>query len=159
MIPIPTINDYYEKIATLPYKKTYTKEELLTPQFLIEEQGNIAIYYNTHNEYMNPKAKVFIIGITPGFAQMNTSIVAARRGIKENMPIGKLPYLCKKEARFSGALRKNIIEMLDALGLQEALEISGCEALFDKRDDLLHTTSMLPFATFVKGKNYTGHTP
>lgn len=159
MKQMPTIKDYYDRIATLPYKKSYTKEELITEAFCIEEQGNISIYYNTHNEYINPKAKVFIVGITPGFAQMNTSIVAARACIEEGISLEEMPYRCKREARFSGVLRKNIIDMLNELKLQDALGIEDCKALFEERDDLLHTTSMLPFATFVKGKNYTGHTP
>ncbi|WP_054741042.1 uracil-DNA glycosylase family protein [Cellulosilyticum ruminicola] len=159
MKQMPKIKDYYNEIAKLPLKKTYTKEELIVPEFCIEEEGNISIYYNTHNEYMNPNGKVFIVGITPGFAQMNTSIIAARKCIEEGVPLEEMPYICKKEARFSGTLRKNIIEMLDELNVQEALGICSTAELFGDRDDLLHTTSMLPFATFVKGKNYTGHTP
>ena len=159
MKEMPKIKDYYNVIAALPLKKTYKKEELIVPDFCIEKEGNIGVYYNTHNEYMNPNGKVFIVGITPGFAQMNTSIVAARKCIAEGVPVEEIPYICKKEARFSGALRKNIIEMLDELKLQEALNIASTAELFGERDELLHTTSMLPFATFVKGKNYTGHTP
>lgn len=156
---IPKLKDYYETIAALPLKKSYTKEELLTPDFCLEQQGNIEIYYNTHNEHINPHAKLFIVGITPGFAQMNTSIVAARQCIEEGIPIEEMPYRCKVAARFSGTLRKNIIDMLDELELPKCLEINDSSELFGQRDDLLHTVSMIPFATFVKGKNYTGHSP
>ena len=156
---IPTLNDYYETIAALPFKKSYTKEELLTPDFCLEKQGNIEIYYNTHNEHINPNAKIFIVGITPGFAQMNTSIVAARKCIEEGMAVEEIPYRCKVEARFSGTLRKNIIEMLNELDLPSCLGLDKSGELFGERDDLLHTVSMIPFATFVKGKNYTGHSP
>lgn len=156
---IPKLKDYYNVIAALPLKKTYTKEELLTPDFCLEKQGNIEIYYNTHNEHINPKAKIFIVGITPGFEQMKTSIVAARRCIEDGVPIEEMPYRCKVAARFSGALRKNIIEMLDELGTAEYLGLENSSALFGERDDLMHTVSMIPFATFVKGKNYTGHSP
>lgn len=156
---IPTLKEYYEVIKALPLKKSYTKEELLVPEFCIEQEGNIAIYYNTHNEHINPNAKIFIVGITPGFAQMNTSIAAARQCIEEKVPIEEMPYRCKVAARFSGALRKNIIAMLDELDLPSCLGINESSELFNERDELLHTTSMIPFATFVKGKNYTGHSP
>ncbi|MPN54316.1 hypothetical protein SDC9_201986 [bioreactor metagenome] len=39
------------------------------------------------------------------------------------------------------------------------LEIESCSELFGSKDYLLHTTSVIPFAVFVDGKNYTGHRP
>lgn len=131
----------------------------MTDELLIEEQGNLTLYYCTHNQYINEHAKVFIVGITPGFQQMNKSIATARLCIEEGVPIEAVPYLCKREARFEGTLRKNIISMLDELGLPTKLKIKDSKALFEERDDLLHTTSMIPFAAFVKGKNYSGHQP
>lgn len=131
----------------------------MTDELLIEEQGNLTLYYCTHNQYINEHAKVFIVGITPGFQQMNKSIATARLCIEEGVPIEAMPYLCKREARFEGTLRKNIISMLDELGLPKKLGIKDAKALFEECDDLLHTTSMIPFAAFVKGKNYTGHQP
>lgn len=153
------IKDYYDTIKGLPLKASYKKEELMIPELLIEEQEQIALYYCTHNQHINECAKVFIVGITPGFNQMNKSIAAARLCIEENVPLEAMPYLCKREARFEGSLRKNIISMLDELGLANKLGIEHAAALFEERDDLLHTTSMIPFAAFVKGKNYTGHQP
>lgn len=156
---LPTLREYYKIIERLPLKEKYTKEELLIPELLIKEEKQIAIYYAAHNEYFNSHAKVFIVGITPGFAQMEKSIVAARRCIEEGISLEEIPYICKKEARFAGALRKNIIQMLDELELGEKLGLESSALLFEEADYMLHTTSMLPFATFVKGKNYTGHTP
>lgn len=156
---IPTIKDYYEVIKALPVQKKYTKEELLIPELLIRQENQIEIYYAAHNEYFNPKAKVFIVGITPGFNQMERSIAAARKAIEQNIALEEIPYICKKEGRFAGVLRKNIIRMLDELELGKVLGLESAASLFEEADELLHTTSMLPFATFVKGKNYTGHTP
>ena len=156
---IPVLKDYYKAIKNLPLKQKYTKEELLIPELLVKEEKQITIYYAAHNEYFNPKAQIFIVGITPGFAQMEASIIAARRCIEEHIPLEEMPYICKKEARFAGQLRKNIITMLDELKLGEFLGLESTSLLFGEADEMLHTTSMLPFATFVKGKNYTGHTP
>ena len=154
-----TLQDYYEKIKALPVKNTYTKEELIIPEFLIEEEKQVALYYATHNEYINPKAKIFIVGITPGFQQMNKSIATARKCIEEHIDIKEMAYICKREARFEGSLRKNIIAMLNELELPQKFQIEDAGELFNDRDDLLHTTSMIPFAAFVKGKNYSGHQP
>ena len=150
---------YLEVIKTLPIKKTYTKEDILIPELLIEEAKDISLYYCTHNKYINPDAEIFIVGITPGFNQMNKSLVAARKCIEEGIAAGEIPYICKKEARFEGSLRKNIIGMLNELELHHKYDLQDSAELFGDHDRLLHTTSMIPYATFVKGKNYTGHQP
>ncbi|MDO5521150.1 MAG: hypothetical protein Q4G58_11720 [bacterium] len=154
-----TIEDFKEAILQLPLKNTYKKEELLIPELLIEKEDKVEIYYAPHNEHINPKAKVFIIGITPGFQQMNEAIVTARKGLELKKSIPEIQYECKAAARFSGQLRKNIISMLDEITLNKALGLSTCEELFTTKDELLHTVSLIPYSVFVKGANYSGHTP
>ncbi|MGG7177871.1 hypothetical protein ACQPU1_09770 [Clostridium paraputrificum] len=153
------LEDYIGAIKKLPLKDKYTKEEILIDEFLIERCKDIEIYYATHNEYINPKARVFIVGITPGFQQMSDSIAEARKSIEENIEIEEIKYLCKVAGRFSGPLRKNIISMLDEIKLNEALGVRSTSELFDNSDNLLHTISLIPYPVFVKGKNYTGHSP
>ena len=153
------LEKYIKKIADLPLKENYARSELLTPDFLLAKDGNIEIYYCTHNEYLNKHAKIFIIGITPGFQQMNKSIAVARRCLKENLSIDEVSYICKREARFFGVLRNNLIQMLDYLDLNNMLDLESCEELFEDKDFLLHTTSLIPYAVFINEKNYTGHSP
>lgn len=153
------LEDYIDKIKELPLDKSYTKEELLIEDFLIEKHKDIEIYYAPHNEHINPKAKVFIVGITPGFQQMSTAMKEARICIEKGIDIEETKYLCKVAGRFSGSLRKNIISMLDEIKLNEALKIESSSELFEDKDYLLHTISLIPYPVFVKGKNYTGHTP
>lgn len=153
------IKQYYDRVKKLPVKESYDKGEILTSDFCIEKQGDIEIYYCTHNEYINKEAKIFIIGITPGFQQMNKSIAVAREAIESNITLEEIPYMCKREGRFYGVIRKNIIDMLDELELHKMFGMESCKELFEQRDYLLHTTSVIPFAVFVEGKNYTGHKP
>lgn len=154
-----TLYDFKEIIQSLPLQDRYSKEELLIPELLIEKKDTIEIYYAPHNEYINPKAKVFIIGITPGFQQMSTAIAAARKGLELGEEIEIIQYQCKAAGRFSGPLRKNIISMLDDIGLNTVLKINSCSDLFAKKDYLLHTVSLIPYSVFVNKKNYSGHTP
>ncbi len=153
------LEEYINIIKKLPIKNKYAKEEILIEDFLIEKENSIEIYYAPHNEHINTNAKIFIVGITPGFEQMSTSISTARKCIEENMKIENIRYECKRAGRFSGSLRKNIISMLDTIKLNEGLNIKSCGELFEDKDYLLHTTSLIPYSVFVKGKNYTGHTP
>ena len=154
-----TIYDYIDVIKKLPIKDKYEKNELMTTDFLIEEYKNIKIYYAPHNEYINPKAKVFIVGITPGFQQMSTAISMARKELELKTDIETIQYKCKVAGRFSGSLRKNMVNMLDEIKLNEALNINSCLELFEDKDYLLHTISLIPYPVFVKNQNYTGHTP
>lgn len=154
-----TLYDYEEVIKKLPLKNKYTKYELLIADFLVDEKDNIEIYYAPHNEYINHKAKIFIIGITPGFQQMSTAISTARKGFEVGDDIETIQYKCKVLGRFSGSLRKNIISMLDGIELNKALDIESCNELFSDKDYLLHTVSLIPYSVFVKKQNYTGHTP
>lgn len=154
-----TLYDFKDIIKKLPIKDKYTKKELLTKDFLIDKQNNIEIYYAPHNEYINPKAKIFIVGITPGFQQMSTAISTARKQLEFTENIKEIQYRCKVEARFSGTLRKNIINMLDEIRLNEALHLESTSEIFEEKDYLLHTVSLIPYPVFIKKENYTGHTP
>lgn len=154
-----TLYEYIDKIKRLPIKNKYNKNEILTNDFLIEREKDIEIYYSPHNEYINPKAKVFIVGITPGFQQMSTAIATARRAFEDSEDIEEIQYKCKQEARFSGSLRNNLISMLDEIELNKYLKMDSCMELFGEMDYLLHTISLIPYSVFVKGKNYSGHTP
>lgn len=154
-----TLYDYKEAIKELPLKNKYRKEDLLIDKFLIDKEKNIEIYYAPHNEYLNPKARVFIIGITPGFQQMSTAIATARKELEVSDNIEEIQYKCKVAGRFSGSLRKNIISMLDGIELNKALELQSCSELFEDKDYLLHTISLIPYSVFVNKENYSGHTP
>lgn len=154
-----TLLDYKDKIMKLPLKDKYTKEELLVEDFLVAEDGNIKVYYAPHNDIINTRAVVFIVGITPGFQQMNTAMAVARKELEKGTDIEEIQSLCKRAGRFSGSLRKNIISMLDELKLNEKLDITSCSDLFGDNDYLLHTVSLIPYSVFVKGQNYSGHTP
>lgn len=39
------------------------------------------------------------------------------------------------------------------------MNIDSCSELFNKKDYLLHTVSLIPYPVFVKKQNYSGHTP
>lgn len=102
-----TLIDYKDAIDKLTLKEKYEKQEILTKEFLIEKDGDIEIYYAPHNEYRNIRARIFIIGITPGFQQMSTAIATAKKGLNLKFPIEQIQYECKVAGRFSGVIRKN----------------------------------------------------
>ena len=56
-------------------------------------------------------------------------------------------------------MRKNLVQMLDDLGLNEYLGLSSTMELFNEASNLVHTTSVIPFPVFYNGKNFSGSTP
>ena len=90
---------------------------------------------------------------------MSTAIAEARKGFENGSSIEEIQYACKKAGRFSGVIRKNIIIMLNNLELDKVLKINDCSELFYEKDYLIHTVSLIPYPVFVKGSNYSGHTP
>lgn len=135
-----------------------SKEQLLVKELLIQEDKDMSIYYVPY-EYVNKRAKLMIIGITPGFTQMELAIRCAREDLLQGVPSDLIDQRAKKLASFAGPMRKNLIEMLNQIGLPGAIGIEGSELLFEERRDLLHTTSVIRYPVFRQSKNYTGHSP
>lgn len=137
----------------------FEKEDILNKKFELCHKNNMTIYYAPHNEIVNEKAKIFIVGITPGWTQTSIAYKTAHEGLEKQLDYETIRKECKRNSRFAGSMRKNLIEMLDDLKLNEKLHITSCYELFEKREELLHTTSMLPYPVFINHKNYTGSNP
>lgn len=135
------------------------KQNLLTDSFLLESEGALSMFYAPHNEYINTGADVIIVGITPGWNQMKTAYNQLLKSIEEGEPLEKMLKSVKIAASFSGTMRKYLTGMLDKIGLADALYIDSSAQLFTTHRSFLHTTSVIKYPVFYKGKNYTGHTP
>ena len=134
-------------------------ECLMSEHFLLEEEGRLQVYWIPF-ERLNPAARIAIIGLTPGWHQMQLAFTAARDAFHAGMAdeLLALEYI-GRQAGFAGSLRTNMIKMLDAIGLPAALGVQTSAELFQQRDDLIHGTSALRYPVFVAGKNYGGAHP
>lgn len=147
---------YCDEIKRL---NSFAKEDVLNKKFELYNKNNLKIYYAPHNEIINKKAKIFIVGITPGWTQTCIAYKTAHEGLIKELNHEAIKKECKRNSRFAGSMRKNLIDMLDELGLNEKLYINSCAKLFETQDELLHTTSMLPYPVFINDQNYTGSNP
>ena len=154
--PNSLFHQYREKITCLD---RIEKDSILKKEFALHFSSDLQIYYAPHNEYINEKAKILIVGITPGWSQTQRAYQTAKNAIEQHLTDEEICFQCKIESRFAGAMRKNLISMLDELGLHERLMLSSCTELFQAENDLLHTTSLIKYPCFYKGKNYSGHAP
>ncbi|MBG9587850.1 uracil-DNA glycosylase family protein [Cytobacillus firmus] len=146
-------------IQQLPYGRPLTRDQLITRDFLISKNGDLEIYFAPHNEYINNNAKIVIVGITPGWSQMRIAFESFLKELTAEKKLDKILEETKETASFAGGMRRNLISMLDKCGLQDALGIDSSAALFERNKELLHTTSVVKYPVFYRGKNYTGHQP
>ena len=126
-----------------------------SPTLLLGAQGPLSIYYAPFDA-LNPQARVVLVGITPGRTQANNALAEARRQLQDGASAEQALRAAKKTGAFSGAMRSNLVALMDHIGLQRWLGIGSCEALFGASGELLHTTSILPYPVFLNGDNYNG---
>lgn len=127
----------------------------LKAKLLLAKDGDIEVCYAPF-EYINPQARVVIVGITPGQTQMVNAIKEARRQLDQSASNVHAMIAAKRTGAFSGAMRPNLVALLDAIGLQRWLGLLSCDALFGTAANLVQTTSVLRNPVFVDGENYNG---
>ena len=134
-------------IQQIKLLETINQKNVKDKKFLLEKEKNIEIYYAPF-DYINSKAKIVIVGITPGLQQMLQSYEVINQGksLKE----------VKDLSSFKGSMRTGLIKYLDELKINDILKIKSCESLFNKDSKYLHTTSLVKYPVFDKGKNYSG---
>ncbi|ACT01659.1 conserved hypothetical protein [Paenibacillus sp. JDR-2] len=146
-------------IRALPLKTCYRPNDLLVPELFMQREGPIEMYYAPHNDYGNPQASIMIVGITPGWTQMEVAIRTANQSMFMNKSVQEICKEAKMAARFAGSMRNNLIQMLNELNLPAFCGIADSKELFEEECPLLHTTSLLRYPVFINKKNYNGHSP
>ena len=134
-------------ISKIKRLKKIDKNSAVSKDFLVNKDGNIEIYYAPF-DYINSKAKIVIVGITPGLQQMTQSFQVIKDGksLKE----------VKDLSSFKGSMRTTLIKYMDELKISKILKIKSCESLFNLDSKYLHATSLVKYPVFDKGKNYSG---
>ena len=157
------LNQNIQRFSTVI--RTLSSNELggsstLFDKLRIAGDSSVEIFYAPF-EYVNLKAKVVIVGITPGQTQMLNALKECRKQLDAGASESDAVRAAKLTGAFSGAMRPNLVGMLDAIGLQRLLGIPTCDDLFGKSSHLAQTTSVLRNPVFViesdrSIKNYNG---
>jgi len=111
-------------------------------------------------EHVNEKAKIIIVGITPGRTQMNRALNALKHSMDDTHEINQTTDTAfktvKRLASLSGSMRPRIIAMLNRLGYAKLLGIKCCSTLWTEDNHLVHFCSVLKYPVFVTGTDYCG---
>lgn len=127
----------------------------LDPKLLISQSGTLATYYAPF-EYVNPAARVVLVGITPGAFQAQRALEQLRAALRVGLSDREALQQAKETASFSGPMRTALVDMLDSVGVNTALGLPTCSELFGASASLVHYTSALRNPVFSSGQNYTG---
>lgn len=107
-------------------------------------------------EYIQAGAELVIVGITPGQTQAENALAAARDALRRGAALEIAAREAKTAASFSGAMRVNLVGMLEAAGFPGWLGIPSAEAIFGAAANRVHFTSALRYPVFLDGQNYNG---
>ena len=108
-------------------------------------------------DYVNPGAKIVIVGMTPGLHQARQALLAARSALLNGHSNLNAAKVAKVHASFSGEpMRSNLVAMLDLIGVPKLLGIESTAQLWTDQQHLVHFTSALRHPVFVDGGNWSG---
>ncbi|MEN9937727.1 MAG: hypothetical protein RLZZ387_4306 [Chloroflexota bacterium] len=149
---------YAHLIAALPAHTPVARSDVLTDDFLLARDGALELFYAPF-DYINRRARVALVGIAPGWYQVELAHRTARDALRAGAPHEEASCLARTTGSLSGPIRSNTVAMLDGVGLHRALGVASSWELFGPRLDLLHITAAVRYPVFVRGANWTGYGP
>lgn len=127
----------------------------LDPSLLLDKNGDLCVQYAPF-EWVNHRARVVLVGITPGKVQAANALQEAKAAMLTEASEEETLRRARATGAFSGAMRPNLISLLDSIGLQNWLGVGSCGDLFGSASNLMQTASVLQFPVFLRGENYNG---
>lgn len=107
-------------------------------------------------DHVNRNARIVIVGITPGRQQMTNALRRCHEALAAGASDAEALEAAKVFASFSGPMRKNLVDLLDDIGVARLLGLETTAALWSGASGLVHFTSALRYPVFVDGRNYSG---
>ena len=149
-------SEFEPVIRALPVRERLERADLLIPSLRLHQEDSLEMYYAPFGT-VNASAAVVLLGITPGWRQMEIAYRVARRDAELGVSGEEICRRAKQDASFAGTMRTNLVRMLDELGAPPFLGIESTSELFGPATAFVHTASAIRYPVFVKGRNYTGH--
>jgi len=144
-----------EQFSSLISASTHNFSYPLPAELLLASEGELQTFYAPF-DHINVGARIVVCGITPGSQQTRLALTEAGQQLRLGSSVQYAKHAAKDTGSFAGPLRKNLVRMLDHVGVHTLLGIDSCARLFDTHRHLLHSTSALRYPVFVNGKDYSG---
>ncbi|SHF00885.1 hypothetical protein SAMN05444279_1148 [Ruegeria intermedia] len=144
-------SEYFHQLSETKADQLLDRSELS-----LARDGNIDVVYAPF-DHVERKACLVVVGITPGMTQAVNAINAAVRARCAGKTLQASLADAKLTASFSGgAIRNNLVSMLDAIGVATHFGLQSTSEMFRPGSTDVHFTSALRYPVFVSGKNYNG---
>lgn len=147
--PQPALSSFSERIMR------DGKGAALDPTTLVGASGTHQVFY-TPFSHVETRAKLAIVGITPGTTQLEMSYDRAQALLRAGLPEADILRDVKSHGAFGGAMRTRLLKMLRHFGFASLLGVRDEADLWGSAAHLLHSTSVVPHAAFVDGKMFNG---
>lgn len=148
--------DHYADVLLEMPTISRNEEDVRVPELQLWTNDESWSVYYCPFDWVNPAAKVVLVGITPGLQQSHLANREAQKALREGASHDEALRRACNTGSFAGRTRTNLVNMLNEIGLQTHLGVSTAATLFSRHDHLLHSTSSLMYPVFRNGKNYSG---
>lgn len=125
------------------------------PMLQLWHDNRLSMHF-TPFDWVNTAAKVMIVGITPGAYQATEALREVQACLQQGLSTEEALRRADATAAFSGPMRKNLVTMLDGIGLATALGLDSTTRLFDTHHHLAAHVSAIDFPVFRDSENYRG---
>jgi len=125
------------------------------PDLLISESGTLTVDYAPF-DHIEPSAELVIVGLTPGRTQAANAMETFAGERRKGTPVNVALERAKRSASFSGAMRANLLAMLDEIGVPALFGRLHADEFFSDTQARVHFTSALRYPVYIDGKNYSG---
>lgn len=144
---------FADRIASLP--EDLDQPLPLPPDLRMASDHRHEVYYAPF-DHVNRDARLVIVGITPGRVQALAALETARRELRAGRSHELALASAKSVASFAGPMRRNLVDILDHIGVADRLGVPSTEDLWGADGHLVHFTSALRYPVFEDGTNYAG---
>jgi len=107
-------------------------------------------------DHIEPAAQLAIVGLTPGRVQAANALEAMAKALHQGASPELALASAKQVASFSGPMRRNLVTLLDKIGLPAVYGRTHATDFFADKKTSVHFTSILRYPVFLAGRNYSG---
>lgn len=154
----PDFVNIISKLSEAEMAEPHLINKLLLHDDPSNSRHNIRMVYAPF-DHVNPRARIVIVGITPGKQQATNSLRAAKRAVLAGASLNEAAAVAKVFASFSGPMRVNLVKLMDSVGLAKAIGIQTTASLWAADASLVHFTSALRYPVFKDEMNWSGSSP
>ncbi|MBO1077361.1 hypothetical protein [Roseomonas marmotae] len=130
-------------------------EAVRSPGTLVGASGRDQVFYIPF-EHVERRAKLVLVGITPGPEQLKLAYGKAQMLLRVGRPHDEVLRLVKPHGAFGGQMRPGLLKMLGHFGFASLMGVKDELEFWEGSPHLLHSTSVVPHAAFTGEDMFNG---